>query len=83
MTHKSIWNIIDRVAMWNGLSRSGLARACNLDATSFNYSKRWSAYGQPRWPSGLTISRVIAYSGLSDAEFFDAFGSDNGKKAKN
>lgn len=71
MTHESIWRAIDTVAENMGLTPSGLARACSLDATSFNKSKRISKYGQPHWPSIPTIAKVISFAGLTDAEFFE------------
>ena len=71
MTHTGIWAKIDKVAEIKGITVSALARECKLDATAFNKSKRFSAQGQPRWPSVGTISKVIEASGLSDREFFE------------
>lgn len=70
MTHNSIWDKIDKLAKSRGMSVSGLAKACGLDPTAFNKSKRWTKYGKPRWPNGNTISKVISTTGISDSEFF-------------
>lgn len=51
MTHEDIWQAIDRLAMANNMSCSGLARCSGLDPTTFNKSKRWTRDGKPRWPS--------------------------------
>lgn len=71
MTHQGLWNAIDMVAARMKISVSALAKACGLDATSFNKSKRVTKYGQLRWPSGSTIAKVIEISGMTDKEFFD------------
>ncbi len=60
MTHSGMWHAIDRLAALMGLSCSGLAKACGLDPTTFNKSKRWSRDGKPRWLSMNTIAKVIA-----------------------
>ena len=40
-THSAVWGAIDIVAKNKQMSRSGLARFCGLDATTFNVSKRF------------------------------------------
>lgn len=60
---------IDQIAVQKGLSCSGLAKACGLDPTAFNKSKRVSKYGKPHWPSGNTLSKVAAFAKLSPEEF--------------
>ena len=50
MTHSDIWGAIDSFAYSHKMSCSGLAKRSGLDPTIFNKSKRWSKYGQPRWP---------------------------------
>lgn len=67
--HAAIWSTLDRLAEDGGVSRSGLARAAGLDATSFNPSKRIGAAGNKRWPSTETIAAVLAVSGMSWEEF--------------
>lgn len=47
MTHKHIWAAIDKIALKMGMTCSGLARACGMDPTAFNKSKRISKYGKP------------------------------------
>lgn len=69
MTHSHIWAAIDQIAVQKGLSCSGLAKACGLDPTAFNKSKRVSKYGKPHWPSGNTLSKVAAFAKLSPEEF--------------
>lgn len=70
MTHSGLWRSIDRLAQLMGKSRSGLAKSCGLDATAFNPSKRWTRFGQPRWLSGSSLSKIIEKSGMTEAEFF-------------
>ncbi len=65
MTHAGMWHAIDKLAARLGLSCSGLAKACGLDATTFNRSKRWSRDGKPRWLSMNTISKVVAVASHS------------------
>ena len=50
-------------------SPSGLARRAGLDPTTFNRSKRLAAGGRPRWPSTESISKILAATGRSLAEF--------------
>lgn len=57
MTHHNIWAAVDKIADKMGLSISGLAKACGMDPTAFNKSKRTSKYGKPHWPSGNTLSK--------------------------
>ncbi len=60
MTHNDIWYAIDCFASEHHLSCSGLARRSGLDPTIFNKSKRWSKYGQPRWPSTGSIAKILS-----------------------
>lgn len=69
MNHASVWAAVDYVAASNGLSRSGLARACGLDATAFNKSKRIDKYGKLHWPSCITIAKIISFAHISPEEF--------------
>ncbi len=69
MTHNNIWSAVDRIAARMGLSCSGLARACGMDPTAFNKSKRISKYGKPHWPSGNTLSKIVSVAKLSPEEF--------------
>jgi len=69
MNHGQIWGAIDALAKDNGYSVSGLARAAGLDATTFNRSKRLSVYGQERWPSTGSISKILVTTNTSFADF--------------
>ena len=69
LSHADIWSAIDRLAAESGTSPSGLARRAGLDPTTFNRSKRLAAGGRPRWPSTESISKILAATGRSLAEF--------------
>ena len=69
MTHKDIWKAIDNFAFQHKMSCSGLARFSGLDPTTFNKSKRWSKYGQPRWPSTGSIAKVLNSTGKTLHDF--------------
>lgn len=60
MTHDEIWNAIEQFAAERKMSCSGLAKTGGLDPTTFNRSKRWSRFGQPRWPSTSSIAKILA-----------------------
>lgn len=67
--HVALWNAINQIAKKNGLSCSGLAILCGLDATTFNISKRKSSCGQPRWVSGDTLAKILVATHLSPIQF--------------
>ena len=69
MTHESVWDAIDSFAKYENMTCSGLARFSGLDPTTFNKSKRFSQYGQPRWPSTQSISKILNATGKSFADF--------------
>jgi phage repressor protein C with HTH and peptisase S24 domain len=69
-THDDIWKAIDLLAAEYGYSPSGLAKKAGLDPTTFNKSKRLSADGKPRWPSTESISKILAVTNCTMAEFF-------------
>ena len=69
MTHQDIWQAIDNFAFQQQMSCSGLARFSGLDATTFNKSKRWSKYGQPRWPSTGSIAKILNSTGKTLEDF--------------
>jgi phage repressor protein C with HTH and peptisase S24 domain len=69
MTHESIWKAIENFAHEHKMSCSGLAKNSGLDATTFNRSKRWSKEGQPRWPSTLSISKILSSTGSNIEDF--------------
>lgn len=76
LTHKNLWKTIDQLARVNGYSASGLAKKAGLDPTSFNKSKRISPDGKPRWPSTESISKVLAATETTMAEFLELMGED-------
>ena len=69
MTHEDIWDAIEKFAMAQHLTCSGLARRGGLDPTTFNRSKRWSKEGQPRWPSTQSIAKVLSATGRDIDDF--------------
>lgn len=69
MTHQDIWQAIDNFAFQQQMSCSGLAKFSGLDATTFNKSKRWSKYGQPRWPSTGSIAKILNSTGKTLEDF--------------
>lgn len=69
MTHLGLWGAIDAIAYLRGMSTSALARACGMEPTAFNHSKRWDRFGKPRWPSGKTLARVIQVAQITIEDF--------------
>lgn len=69
MTHQMLWNAIERLAKENGMTCSGMAKKCGLDATTFNKSKQFTANGAPRWPSCGTLAKVLTTLHVSPIEF--------------
>ena len=69
MTHDDLWRAIVKLAASRNMSCSGLAKFSGLDATTFNKSKRFSKYGQPRWPSTYSLAKVLNATGISMADF--------------
>ena len=69
LKHADVWKAIDRLAQEYGFSASGLARRSGLDPTTFNKSKRITREGKLRWPSTESVSKVLAATGASLAEF--------------
>jgi phage repressor protein C with HTH and peptisase S24 domain len=59
------------------MSASGLARRSGLDPTTFIKSKRITKEGKQRWPSTESVSKVLAATGDSLAEFVALMGEDN------
>lgn len=66
---KDFWAAIDQIAAEHHLTRSGLARAAGLDATTFNLSKRVKRDGHERWPASSSIARVLEATGKDLVEF--------------
>ncbi|MCL2629607.1 MAG: hypothetical protein FWD33_02890 [Alphaproteobacteria bacterium] len=68
MTHEEVWEAIDLFAKSMGKTVSGLARHAGLDATTFNPSKRKTNVGQERWPTTLSIAKVLV---ATDSDIMD------------
>ena len=81
LTHKSIWEGIDRLAKSSGLSTSGLAKQAGLDPTTFNKSKRTHAGGRERWPSTESIARCLSATGATMSDFLALI--DDSRKSTN
>ena len=69
LTHEQIWRGVDRLALRNGLSPSGLAKRAGLDPTTFNKSKRVTQDGKQRWPGTESLSKILEATQTSMAEF--------------
>ena len=76
MTHCELWDGIKNLAKWLNLSCSGLARAAGLNATTFNPGKQKNKYGQDRWPTMYSLSRVLDAAGITLSEFAQFMPSD-------
>ena len=82
MNHNQIWNAIELFAKEHGLTCSGLAKISGLDPTAFNKSKRLSVYGQPHWPTMLSISKILNATHSKPEDFFKFIKSEE-EKPKN
>ena len=71
--HDALWAAIAVIARNNSKSASGLARACHLDATTFNPSKKYTVYGQARWISTETLAKVLISTNTSPMQFAEIF----------
>ncbi|MBO7509389.1 MAG: hypothetical protein J6T57_03900 [Alphaproteobacteria bacterium] len=70
---EQLWDAIVNIAKWRGMSCSGLAKFSGLDATTFNKSKRITKYGTYKWPSTLSLAKVLSAVNLSLGEFARRF----------
>lgn len=68
LSHRALWEALDKLAERHGLSASGLAKLAGLDATAFNPSKRISKDGRERWPSTESVAKVLE----ATSETFDS-----------
>lgn len=82
MTHNELWGGICNLAAEFEISCSALARSAGLDPTIFNHSKRATKYGQTRWLSTYTLSRILDATGLTLAEFAALLPSDTHERPK-
>lgn len=74
--HINIWLAMERVAASRGMSCSGLAKYCGLNATTFNKSKRFMNNGKPRWLSTFTVAKVLNSLNMSVRDFAEYFPED-------
>lgn len=79
ITHDAIWAAIDEMADRMGLTRSGLAVAAGLDATTFNKCRE-SLNGVPHWPSFKSLARVLNLANMTLTEFAKIVESKEKKK---
>ena len=77
MNHYQIWHALDLFAHEHGMTCSGLAKLSGLDPTTFNKSKRMTIFGQPRWLSTGTISKILSATVASAQDFFKHINEDN------
>ena len=80
MNHYQIWHAIELFAQDHGMSCSALAKRSGLDPTTFNKSKRASVFGQPRWPSTETISKILSATNATPQDFFKYISNDDRSK---
>ncbi|MEJ0072447.1 MAG: helix-turn-helix transcriptional regulator [Pseudomonadota bacterium] len=69
LRHSDIWRALDRLAVENGLTASGLARRAGLDPTTFNKSKRVTRDRKLRWPSTESLAKVLEATNSTLAQF--------------
>lgn len=81
LTHKQVWDGIDRLAARYHLSASGLAKRAGLDPTTFNKSKRITKQGKPRWPSTESVAKVLEATGADMLEYVGLMDSSAGRAA--
>ena len=81
LTHKQIWNAIDRLAEQTGHSASGLAKKAGLDPTTFNKSKRYTGEGRERWPSTESIAKILQSTQTSVQGFMGMLAELNSEPA--
>lgn len=76
LTHDQIWKGIDRLALRNQMSPSGLAKRSGLDPTTFNKSKRITKEGKLRWPSTESLAKILDATNTTIGDFVGLL--DNG-----
>lgn len=64
-----LWEALDALALEQGLTPSGLARAAGLDPTTFNPSRRFGAQGDMRWMALPSLLRALDCLKISPAQF--------------
>lgn len=77
-----LWEALDALALEQGLTPSGLARAAGLDPTTFNPSRRISPHGDMRWMALPTLLRALDVLKISPADFIRRLeGTERGQGA--
>lgn len=76
LTHEQIWRGVDRLALHNALTPSGLAKRAGLDPTTFNKSKRITHEGKQRWPSTESISKILEATQTTFMDFVGLIDQD-------
>lgn len=71
MQYEQVWNAVDKLASSQGLSPSGRQKNPELDATTFNKSKRIRPDGKKRWPSLDSINKILEVSGITFEQFYN------------
>lgn len=69
LTHDQVWKGIDRLALRNEMSPSGLAKRSGLDPTTFNKSKRITKEGKLRWPSTESLAKILDATDTTIGDF--------------
>jgi phage repressor protein C with HTH and peptisase S24 domain len=82
LSHEQIWRGVDRLALRNGLSASGLAKRAGLDPTTFNKSKRVTQDGKQRWPGTESLSKILDATQTSMAEFVTLIDETSGPQQR-
>ncbi len=82
LSHNMVWAALDNLARARNITASRLAVLSNLDATSFNKSKRYSSHGQPHWPSVETVAKVLDAMDISWTDFAKYFPKNTEKSRK-
>ncbi|MCB2012391.1 MAG: helix-turn-helix transcriptional regulator, partial [Geminicoccaceae bacterium] len=81
LTHDQVWRGVDRLALRNELSASGLAKRAGLDPTTFNKSKRITKEGKLRWPSTESVAKILEATQTSMMDFVRLI-DGNGEKGE-
>ncbi|HNY25718.1 MAG TPA: hypothetical protein PKJ33_04265 [Alphaproteobacteria bacterium] len=83
LTHEDVWRGIEIFAHEHNMSCSGLAKIAGLDPTTFNKSKRFSKEGQPRWPSTLSVAKILNATGSGLLELLRYVQNNSSSKCYN
>ena len=73
--HDALWASIQQIATNNHISRYAMAKICDLDSTTFNPSKKYTAHGQARWISTETLAKILINTNTTPVQFAEIFQS--------